>query len=96
MAEAETMSKLVQQHGHEIGLRAVIVVDTEIEIEVGAEVGVDVVACPIEIDAGELIRQRDVIPRVRERRAGEVARDADRTGAAVISSFREPPFMSRR
>jgi len=38
LAEAESVRKLVQQNSHEIGLRAVVVVEPEIEVEGAAEV----------------------------------------------------------
>ncbi len=65
----------------EIRLRAVVVVESEVEIEVGAEAGGDVVVGRIKIDSREFICQSDVVPGVRQQRAGEVSRDADRTRA---------------
>src|SRR5690349_17173824 len=81
LAKAETVREFVKQHGHEIRLRAVVVVEPEVEVERAAEVRVDIVGGGKQIYLREFVCQRDVIPGQRERREGEVSRNAGRTSA---------------
>ena len=76
------MGELVQENRHEIVLRPVVVVQPQIEGEVGAEVRVDVVVGGIQVDARQLVRQRDVVPRAGQRRVWKVAEHGYRPGTS--------------
>src|SRR5689334_18746840 len=82
LAKAEAVRKLVQQHGNEIRLRAMVVVESQVEVEGAAEVRIDIVGGGQQIDLREFVCQRDVIPRQRERREGEVSCNSGWTSAA--------------
>ena len=64
LTEPETVRELVQEDRDEIVQWPVVVVEAKVEVEVGAEIRVDVVACRKQVHARELVRERDVIPGV--------------------------------
>src|SRR6185503_16803252 len=66
---------------HEIELRAVIVVETEVKIELAAEICADIVGRRQNIPAEEFVCQCAVIPGTWQRGAWEVSRHAQRAGA---------------
>ena len=72
----------MQKDDHQIGLRSVVVVESKIEIEVGAEVCVDVIIRRKQVNARKLICERDVIPGGCKRRIGKVTDYADRACAS--------------
>ena len=90
LTEAEAMGELVQQHRHEIVERPVVVVEPQVEVEVGAEVRVDVVVGGDQVDARELVREGDVIPRGGQRGVRKVASDGDRPCTSQHARARAP------
>src|SRR6185503_8526566 len=57
LAEPESMRELVQENGDQIKPSTVVAVESEVEVEGTAEVGVDVVVRGVQIHARELVRQ---------------------------------------
>ena len=88
----EAMPELVKQHDNQVVLHAVVVVEPEVEIEIAAELGDDFrcpwseAKCRQQVDPGSLVRQGDVIVRVRittgkaRRRQRAEVTDAERRG----------------
>jgi hypothetical protein len=85
LTKSETVSKLVQENGHQIRLRAVVVVKSQVEIEVSTEVCIDVIIRRKQINARKFIRKRDVIPGAWKRRVGKVTDYTNRACASQHS-----------
>lgn len=77
VGEIQPVPELVQEHCDEVVLRAVVVVESEVEVEVAAELAVDVGEAGVQIGSGALVGERREIPCIRELRAGVETRAAE-------------------
>src|SRR5262245_52558160 len=79
--EVQTVPELVQQHGHQVRLCTMLVVEAQVEIEIAAELGIDVVGVRLEVDASPLVGECRAVPSVGKLGARELSDAAEVAGS---------------
>jgi hypothetical protein len=64
--KVETVPELVQEHHHKVGVRTVVVIQSQVEVEVAAELSVDIVSGWVQVSTSALIREGTAIKCTRE------------------------------